>query len=151
MMTTGGIGFMQWIRRCAFYTAWVLVVFALHGSPCSAQVSSPLDNSQISKRPHRLDESQMEPTAIPGFNEKRLRMLNAAQHDAMVADTERLVKLVTDLNAQISNSHASALTAEQLRMVAEIEKLAHSVRDKMRMTVRTADFDSTTVPPFARK
>jgi hypothetical protein len=61
-----------------------------------------------------------------------LRQLIAAQHKAMVSDTDKLLKLVIQFNAEIDNSTPAALTPEQLRMVAEIEKLAHSVKDKMR-------------------
>ena len=86
-----------------------------------------------------IDPLQMETTTgTPVFYEKRMKMLNAAQHQAMDADTDRLLKLVADLNNQINSSNSNALTAEQLRMVADIEKLAHSVRDKMRMSVRSA-------------
>ena len=69
------------------------------------------------------------------FMERRMRQLNAVQHKAMVSDTDRLVKLVNELNAEISDSTPKALTSEQIRKVAEIEKLAHSVKDKMRISV----------------
>ena len=72
----------------------------------------------------------------PLYAEKRLRQLNLAQHKAMVADTDKLVKLANELNAEISGTNPGLLTPEQLRKVAEIEKLAHSVKDKMRMSVQ---------------
>ena len=71
----------------------------------------------------------------PAFLERRMRQLNEAQHKAMVSDADRLLLLVKELNAEISNSTPAALSAEQLRKVAEIEKLAHSVKDKMRIGV----------------
>jgi hypothetical protein len=97
-----------------------------------------------------MDQTQMDTVvAGPAFNEKRLQMMNAAQHQSMVADTERLVKLVGDLNAQINSSKANSLTPEQLHMVAEIEKLAHNVKDKMRMAVRSAsNIDVGPASPF---
>ena len=61
-----------------------------------------------------------------------MRQINAAQHKAMVSDADRLLKLVTELNAEIGRSIPEALTPEQRRKVAEIEKLAHSVKEKMR-------------------
>ncbi len=89
-------------------------------------------------RDPEMDERIGAPATTSIFYEKRIQMLNAEQHRSMVADTDRLVKLVADLNAQINSSKASSLTPEQLRTVAEIEKLAHNVRDKMRMSVRNA-------------
>lgn len=67
---------------------------------------------------------------------KRLRTINAERQKAMVSDTDKLVKLATELNDDIAKSNSGQLSAAQLRKVAEIEKLAHSVRDKMLMSVR---------------
>lgn len=124
----------------------------LLASPCGGQTPRSVSNgSQMGRgipSSHDMDQPQIE-TAAPVYAEKRMKMLNAAQHQSMVADTDRLVKLVADLNAQINSSKASTLTVEQLRMVAEIEKLAHNVRDKMRMSVRSAANNEVGAePPF---
>lgn len=62
---------------------------------------------------------------------KRVQALNAARQKSLVSDTNKLVKLTAELNAQINNTHPASLTESQLRMVAEIEKLAHNIREKM--------------------
>lgn len=62
---------------------------------------------------------------------KRLEALNADRQKSMVADTDRLVKLAAELNAQINGAHPRRLSDAQFRMVAEIEKLAHNIREKM--------------------
>ena len=62
---------------------------------------------------------------------KRINALNAQRQKALVADTQRLVKLASELNAEINSSHQAQLTPDQLRTIAEIEKLAHSVKQKM--------------------
>jgi hypothetical protein len=41
-----------------------------------------------------------------------------------------------ELNAEIARANGGFLTASQLRRVAEIEKLAHNVREKMSTSVR---------------
>jgi hypothetical protein len=64
----------------------------------------------------------------PYFREKRIQQFNAAQHKALVSDTDRLLKLVSELNAEIGSSNPSALSAEQLRKVAEIEKMSQPVK-----------------------
>jgi hypothetical protein len=74
--------------------------------------------------------------------EKRLRMINAERQKSMVADTDKLVKLATELNEEIARSNSGALSASQLRKVAEIEKLAHNVRDKMVMSIRGPQLNS---------
>lgn len=88
---------------------------------------------------------------MPGYMDRRLRQLNAVQHNSMVSDTDKLLKLVTELNLEISRTNTSTLTPEQLRKVVEIEKLAHNVKDKMRNSVRgAADFDERSpLPPIS--
>jgi len=87
------------------------------------------------------------------FAERRLRQLSIARHKSMVDDTGKLLKLVTELNAEISSTKPSELTPEQLRKVAEIEKLARGVKDKMRISLTTTPIfvDSTPTPPFSRR
>jgi hypothetical protein len=59
----------------------------------------------------------------------------------MVSDANKLLRLVKELNAEIARSDAESLTPEQLRKVTDIEKLAHSVKEKMSTSVRG-------LPPF---
>jgi adenylate kinase len=134
--------FVLLARRYAGVAAIAFAMFLVIATPGSGQTSN---NGQVT------NNGQLTRRTI--FYEKRLKMLNAAQHQSMVADTDRLLKLVTDLNSQISSSNANALTPEQLRMVAEIEKLAHSVKDKMRMSVRSsAEYNGpTSITPFGAR
>jgi hypothetical protein len=129
--------------RCGTAIALVFGAVMLLSPGCGAQSPGPAGNNPtLGKRipqPRDVDPSQIDTVGgVPAYYEKRMQMLNAAQHRSMVADTERLVKLVADLNAQINSSKANSLTPDQLHMVAEIEKLAHNVKDKMRMAVRSA-------------
>jgi hypothetical protein len=80
--------------------------------------------------------------------EKRARMINAERQKSLVSDTEKLVKLATELNNEIAHSSPSALSAAQVRKVAEIEKLAHNVKDKMIMSVRGPQFNMDPTPPY---
>jgi hypothetical protein len=87
-----------------------------------------------------LDERQPPPLGPndPMALEKRLKALNAERQKAMVADTNKLVKLAAALNAEINGKHSGELTPDQLRQVAEIEKLAHNIKEKMCTSVRPA-------------
>lgn len=67
--------------------------------------------------------------------ERRMKMLNDERHKSLVSDSDKLFKLATELNNEIARSNTGSLTPEQLRKVAEIEKLAHNVRDKMTQTL----------------
>jgi hypothetical protein len=50
----------------------------------------------------------------------------------LVADTERLLALATDLKAQVGQSATDSLSEDGMKKVEEIEKLAHSVKERMK-------------------
>jgi hypothetical protein len=57
--------------------------------------------------------------------------MNADRQKSMVSDADKLVKLARQLDAEIASNPTDELTPEELRKVAEIEKLAHNVKAKM--------------------
>lgn len=63
------------------------------------------------------------------------RQAYMAQEVQMVKDSKKLLELATKLNAEVASQHGAALTPGELREVAQIEKLAHSVRTKMEAPV----------------
>jgi len=65
-----------------------------------------------------------------------LRALNAERHKSIVSDTNKLLKLARELEDEVSRTNPGSLTPDQLRKVAEIEKLARGVKDKMSTPVR---------------
>jgi hypothetical protein len=82
----------------------------------------------------------------PVEQEKRLRALNALRQKSLVEDTNKLLKLAAELNAEVSSAHPDELTLDQIHKLAEIEKLAHSVKEKMATSVRQPQGFP---PPFA--
>jgi len=67
----------------------------------------------------------------PAFIAKRAQALNADRQKSMVSDTNKLVMLARQLDAEIASNPTDRLTSEELRKVGEIEKLARSVKAKM--------------------
>jgi hypothetical protein len=67
----------------------------------------------------------------PALEHKRLRAVNADRQKSLVTDSEKLLKLAHALNDEIEKTHPDSLTPSQLHTVAEIEKLAHGVKEKM--------------------
>ena len=72
----------------------------------------------------------------PFQEEKRLRVLNADRHKAMVHDAAKLLQLATELKTEIEKGEPASLSPEEMHKWAEIEKLAHSVKEKMSTSVR---------------
>lgn len=65
------------------------------------------------------------------MQQKQLRALNKDRQKSLISDTNKLLKLATQLDMQVKADNPQSLTPFQLRQLAEIEKLAHSVKDKM--------------------
>jgi hypothetical protein len=47
-------------------------------------------------------------------------------------DTEKLLRLAVELKASVDKSNENLLSLDVIKKAEEIEKLAHSVRDKMK-------------------
>jgi hypothetical protein len=82
-----------------------------------------------------------EPTPDP----KRMRVLNAERQKELVSDTQKLLQLARELNAEVSDANAAAMSDAQLRKVAEIAKLARSIKEKM--TYSVGGYPSLKGPP----
>ncbi len=85
------------------------------------------------------------PRGNPVQNERLIRALNADRQKSLISDTNKLIRLVNELNAEIASTGPDSLTADQLHKLAEIEKLAHNVKFKMSTPVRTTPAYE---PPF---
>ena len=67
--------------------------------------------------------------------DRRMRALNIQRQKQMISDSDKLLKLAKELNAEVSASNEGFLTVEQLRQLVQIEKLARNVREEMIDTV----------------
>jgi hypothetical protein len=81
----------------------------------------------------------------PAILDRRLRALNAERQKQMVADTNKLLKLARELNDEVASTSEESFTPDQLHKIAEIEKLARSVRE--RMTTAVGEAPSLVSPP----
>jgi hypothetical protein len=57
---------------------------------------------------------------------------NQERQAALKSDTDKLLKLATELKASVDKSNENTLSIDVLKKAEEIEKLAHSVKDKMK-------------------
>ncbi len=71
----------------------------------------------------------------PVMMERRMRALNIERQKEMVSDTNKLLRLARELNAEVAAQRSNALTPDQLHKIAEIEKLARSVKERMTSAV----------------
>jgi nitric oxide reductase activation protein len=86
------------------------------GMPPAGRNPSPIESDPMD--PHR--------------NEQQEKMRNNDRQKRLVADTEKLLALATDLKAQVDKSNKDTLSVDVIKKAEEIEKLAHSVKERMK-------------------
>ena len=64
--------------------------------------------------------------------EKQEKLRNNDRQKRLVADTDKLLSLATDLKAQVDKSTKDTLSVDVIKKAEEIEKLAHSVKERMK-------------------
>lgn len=64
--------------------------------------------------------------------EKQAKLQNNDRQKRLVEDTNKLLALATDLKAQVDKSTKDTLSVDVIKKADEIEKLAHSVKERMK-------------------
>lgn len=105
-----------------------LLIFILFLSlPCFSQNGQlPPAHTQDVNPPTDEDEAR---ARITHDMEKRA---NKERIAALKGDTDKLLKLSVELKAYVDKSDENVLSLDVLKKATEIEKLAHSVREKMK-------------------
>ena len=67
----------------------------------------------------------------PMMDQRRVRALNNERQKQLVADTDKLLKLAKELNDEVAKANSGTLTPDEMHKIADIEKLARSVRQRM--------------------
>lgn len=83
----------------------------------------------------REDPSQGRPE--DNENAERLKKamekkLNEQRHEQLKRDTDRLLELSTELKQYVDKTNENLLSVDVVKKAEEIEKLAHSVKEKMK-------------------
>jgi hypothetical protein len=88
-------------------------------------------------------QQQQQPPLSPGISEPdgplgtqlerdQAKMRNTDRQKQLVADTERLLNLANELKADVDKSNKDTLSLDVIKKADEIEKLAHTVKEKMK-------------------
>jgi hypothetical protein len=72
------------------------------------------------------------------FAHRQMNALNAERQKSLVSDAEKLLKLAKELNSEIETANSDTLNSGQIHKIANIEKLAHNVKQKMSESVISA-------------
>jgi hypothetical protein len=68
----------------------------------------------------------------PQVQEQQERSRNSERQKRLVADTDKLLALATQLKQDVDKSNKDVLSVDVVKKADEIEKLAHSVKERMK-------------------
>jgi hypothetical protein len=142
MKQRDGIGSSTWLRpsgRWAMVCVCILAMgAALAGAPQQVQPSSAQTDSGSAPTAepgasHPAAGAASQATPSPPNGGLNPDALNAERKEQIAAGSARLLKLATELKAEVDKSSKDTLSVSVIRKAEEIEKLAHSVKEKMRL------------------
>lgn len=115
---------LRWLLLASVFTAVSVSPQTQQGIP--NQVGSPRNQSPFGNSPFDDDSALIH---------RQMNALNAERQKVLVSDTAKLLKLAQELNTEVASGSADSLSPDQMRKIANIEKLAHSVKQKMSESV----------------
>lgn len=120
-----------WLSRWVPSLLWgfgLAMVFGLASGPAVRSQGPPsLINRPAPMPTDPAASGDYDPTAA----ERQLNALNIERQKEVVSDTNKLLRLAMELNDEVAANNSATLTDDQLRKMAQIEKLARSVKQKM--------------------
>jgi hypothetical protein len=109
---------------------------------CLATMPAASDGGQQNQYPHLPPELNRIPDSNQAnqINDQQSKKdsfeaANAQRKKEINADSAKLLKLATELKAEVEKTNKDTLSIGVIRKADEIEKLAHSVKEKMQLTV----------------
>jgi hypothetical protein len=108
-----------------------MVSITLSSSSLSAQVT---DNPPQSGPPPLMQSQRPTPEdeARQRMEKDMAKKANQARWQQLKRDTDNLLKLSTELKEYVDKANENTLSLDVIKKAEEIEKLAHSVKDKMK-------------------
>ena len=127
------------VSRLLILLLFVPLLSAAWSLPAQSQTtdepSAPAAGAQYP--PYRRDTGRAGQLDVPTEMEKkaehdREKKLNQERQAELKRDTDKLFQLATQLKQAVDKSNENTLSLDVIKKAGEIEKLAKSVRDKMR-------------------
>jgi|SRR5947209_5890745 len=96
------------------------------------QTQQPDPMAPIGPSVDRRGGRDADPTARR-MEDERYRQLNKERQQKLKEDTEKLLKLANELKESVDKTNENVLSLEVVRKAEEIEKLAKSVKERMKV------------------
>jgi hypothetical protein len=122
---------------CLFVVAWAACSLAFGQSNVQAPILQPQPKHSILdpaiNRPP--DANQIMLMREQQAKKKHFDAANLERMHQLADDTALLVKLAHELNTEIGKTSDEALSSDLMKKLEDIERLAHNVQQKMKLTV----------------
>ena len=109
---------------------FLLIFYTFEGQSTPQQSQQPQPPLPRSMQPGTSPDSGS--GLPPQFEKEMQRKANQQRQADLKRDTEKLVKLSTELKDYVDKTNANVLSMDVIKKAEEIERLAHSVKMKMR-------------------
>jgi len=106
----------------------IIVSVVLIGSAATAsqvETVAQAGGPPIIRTPHPSREEER-------AHQDQLKRLNAARQAALKKDTDKLLQLATELKHSVDKTNEQTLSLDVVKKAEEIEKLAKSIKEKMK-------------------
>ena len=98
-----------------------------------AQIAPPSSFPQQQPRPGvGVPPLGPEEPIPPQIQAQQARSRNNARQQKLVDDTNKLLELATQLKQEVDKTNKDTLSVDVIKKAGEIEKLAHSVKERMK-------------------
>ena len=125
----------HWGRILACLAAAALLAGSARPSPQTAPgmyVKQDIPPTQGNTLPDALAQMKMRDTQL---KQQDFAAANAERKKQIAEDSGKLLKLATELKAEVDKTTKDTLSLMVIRKADEIERLAHSVKEKMKLGV----------------
>lgn len=120
---------MRLLRLAVFGVAFLVGV---SGTYSRGQLAQPLPQQQPVPGQPGAGLPPMGPSLSPEMQEQQARSRNSDRQKRLVEDTDKLLVLATQLKQDVDKTNKDVLSVDVIKKADEIEKLAHSVKERMK-------------------
>jgi hypothetical protein len=117
-------------RVFVFLFAGALILFALHGGTARGQVVNP----QVPDASESGNQRQRDADSPWTLQQKReiAKKQNELRQQDIKKDTDQLLELATELKQYVDKTNENIISLDVIKKAEQIEKLAKSVKEKMK-------------------
>jgi hypothetical protein len=125
---------MKMLRLSAVSIVFLMATLPgrLSGGQISQEVAQLSGQSPAPTLPGHIPPPDLTPPGNPRVEEQQEKARSTERQKRLVADTEKLLALATELKTDVDKTNKNILSLDVIKKADEIEKLAHSVKERMK-------------------